>query len=119
MSSRRSETEPDILTGATAPSNPDGGGDTAPAGGVLRYGRDGGAFRDSAWWYTLKANGPLPLVVLAVALLMPLVESRAFGAYNARVVMLVGFNIILAVSLQLINGFSGQFSLGHAGFMMV
>src|SRR5947209_16725035 len=33
--------------------------------------------------------------------------------------MLVGFNIILAVSLQLINGFSGQFSLGHAGFMAV
>jgi ABC-type branched-subunit amino acid transport system permease subunit len=26
---------------------------------------------------------------------------------------------VLAVSLQLINGFSGQFSLGHAGFMMV
>ena len=33
--------------------------------------------------------------------------------------MLIGFNIILAVSLQLINGFSGQFSLGHAGFMAV
>jgi ABC-type branched-subunit amino acid transport system permease subunit len=39
--------------------------------------------------------------------------------YKRRMVMLVGFNVILAVSLQLINGFSGQFSLGHAGFMMV
>jgi branched-chain amino acid transport system permease protein len=29
----------------------------------------------------------------------------------------VGINIILAVSLNLINGYTGQFSLGHAGFM--
>ena len=28
-------------------------------------------------------------------------------------------NVILAVSLNLINGFTGQFSLGHAGFMAV
>ncbi|HEV8544509.1 MAG TPA: branched-chain amino acid ABC transporter permease, partial [Verrucomicrobiae bacterium] len=32
---------------------------------------------------------------------------------------LVGINIILAVSLNLINGYTGQFSLGHAGFMAV
>ncbi|MBU6303289.1 MAG: branched-chain amino acid ABC transporter permease [Verrucomicrobia bacterium] len=31
----------------------------------------------------------------------------------------VGINIILAVSLNLINGYTGQFSLGHAGFMAV
>jgi branched-chain amino acid transport system permease protein len=30
-----------------------------------------------------------------------------------------GINVILAVSLNLINGFTGQFSLGHAGFMAV
>ena len=30
-----------------------------------------------------------------------------------------GINIILAVSLNLINGFTGQFSIGHAGFMAV
>src|SRR4051812_31823034 len=47
------------------------------------------------------------------------VEGKFVGAYNQRIVMLIGFNIILAVSLQLINGFSGQFSLGHAGFMAV
>lgn len=33
--------------------------------------------------------------------------------------MLAGINIILAVSLNLINGFTGQFSIGHAGFMAV
>lgn len=31
----------------------------------------------------------------------------------------IGVNIILAVSLNLINGYTGQFSLGHAGFMAV
>jgi ABC-type branched-subunit amino acid transport system permease subunit len=68
---------------------------------------------------SLKANAPLPLVLLALVPLGWLVESRAFGPYNARIVMLVGFNVILAIGLQLINGFSGQFSLGHAGFMAV
>jgi branched-chain amino acid transport system permease protein len=41
------------------------------------------------------------------------------GAYHAEVLMLVGINVILAVSLNLINGFTGQFSIGHAGFMAI
>ena len=73
----------------------------------------------SGWADALKANLPVPLLILAVALLAPLIEGSRFDAYHRRVVMLIGFNIVLAVSLQLINGFSGQFSLGHAGFMMV
>jgi branched-chain amino acid transport system permease protein len=31
----------------------------------------------------------------------------------------VGINVVLAVSLNVVNGFTGQFSLGHAGFMAV
>jgi branched-chain amino acid transport system permease protein len=73
----------------------------------------------SPWWSVLKSNGPVPLLLLLLLPIGLFVESRTFGAYNARVVMLIGFNIVLAVSLQLINGFSGQFSLGHAGFMAV
>ena len=38
---------------------------------------------------------------------------------TTRIVMIIGIDIVMAVSLQLINGFSGQFSLGHAGFMAV
>ncbi len=34
-------------------------------------------------------------------------------------VVTIGINIILAVSLNLITGFTGQFSLGHAAFMAV
>ena len=39
--------------------------------------------------------------------------------YYAEIMMLAGINIILAVSLNLITGFTGQFSIGHAGFMAV
>lgn len=35
------------------------------------------------------------------------------------IITLIGINIILAASLNLINGMTGQFSLGHAGFMAV
>src|SRR5438093_12945349 len=74
----------------------------------------------SAWWDTLRANWALPVALLAVIWIGRWVDhSEYVGAYNRRVVMLIGFNVILAVSLQLINGFSGQFSLGHAGFMAV
>ncbi len=37
--------------------------------------------------------------------------------YVVRVLCLAGMNVILAVSLNVINGFAGQFSIGHAGFM--
>ncbi len=41
------------------------------------------------------------------------------NAYYARILYLIGINITLAVSLNLINGLAGQFSIGHAGFMAV
>ncbi|MDX1932908.1 MAG: branched-chain amino acid ABC transporter permease [Capsulimonadales bacterium] len=36
-----------------------------------------------------------------------------------RVIMLSGIAITMAVSLNIINGFTGQFSIGHAGFQAV
>src|SRR5579871_3294778 len=45
--------------------------------------------------------------------------APAFNRYYLGVAIDVGINIILAVSLNLINGHTGQFSLGHAGFMAV
>jgi branched-chain amino acid transport system permease protein len=42
-----------------------------------------------------------------------------FNPYYARILNLIGINITLAVSLNLINGLAGQFSIGHAGFMAV
>ncbi len=37
----------------------------------------------------------------------------------AIILVSVGVNVILAVSLNVVNGFTGQFSIGHAGFMAV
>lgn len=45
--------------------------------------------------------------------------SGEFNRYHLGVLIDIGINIILAVSLNLINGHTGQFSLGHAGFMAV
>ena len=45
--------------------------------------------------------------------------SNGLGDYPQTILALAGINIILAVSLNLVNGFTGQFSMGHAGFMAV
>jgi len=39
--------------------------------------------------------------------------------YYLQILIWVGINVIMGVSLNLINGFTGQFSLGHAGFMAI
>jgi len=41
------------------------------------------------------------------------------NAYMQLVLMYVGINIILSTSLNLVNGYMGEFSVGHAGFMAV
>ncbi len=59
---------------------------------------------------------------LLAAVLMALAVSWfsvRFNQYYLGLAIDVGINIVLAVSLNLINGHTGQFSLGHAGFMAV
>lgn len=41
------------------------------------------------------------------------------SSYTFTIIMYAGINIILASSLNLINGITGQFSMGHAGFMSI
>jgi branched-chain amino acid transport system permease protein len=48
-----------------------------------------------------------------------LVSGVSISPYFLQVISLAGINIVLAVSLNLINGFTGQFSIGHAGFMAI
>ena len=65
------------------------------------------------------------LVILAVLYALNLVMSKqglfGFGVplYQVDLWKMAGINIILAVSLNLINGFTGQFSIGHIGFMAI
>jgi branched-chain amino acid transport system permease protein len=61
-------------------------------------------------------------MVLAGTLMACLLVSMVSGhidPYRLQILMIMGVNIILAVSLNLVNGYTGQFSLGHAGFMSV
>lgn len=62
----------------------------------------------------------LPFLVGIPILLVAQRSLEAAGA-TALVYELVniGIAVILAVSLNVVNGFTGQFSLGHAGFMAV
>lgn len=46
-------------------------------------------------------------------------NRQVFNPYYFRILMLIGVAIILAVSLNLVNGVTGQFSIGHAGFMAI
>ena len=45
--------------------------------------------------------------------------SGGYNPYFLDIAVSCGINVTLAVSLNLINGYTGQFSLGHAGFMAV
>ena len=59
---------------------------------------------------------------LLAALVLIGVVSAFSGQYNPYfldIAVSCGINVTLAVSLNLINGYTGQFSLGHAGFMGV
>ena len=58
------------------------------------------------------------LLAIAVAFVLSCVSAH-FNRYYLGVMIDVGISIIMAVSLNLINGHTGQFSLGHAGFMAV
>src|SRR6266576_258457 len=62
----------------------------------------------------------IALAVLAVLYGLNFVcAGRMVSPYFSRILMLCGIAITMAVSLNLINGFTGQFSIGHAGFMAV
>src|SRR5512142_2808537 len=61
--------------------------------------------------YTLAAAG-----LLAAFLWL---ADAFFDAFTLRVMNLCAIYVVLALSLNLVNGFTGLFSLGHAGFMAV
>ncbi|MCC6216694.1 MAG: branched-chain amino acid ABC transporter permease [Polyangiaceae bacterium] len=64
-------------------------------------------------------RGAVAAAVLAGLLGLARVIEGGLMEYAQRVLLLAGINVILAVGLNLINGTTGQFSIGHAGFMAV
>jgi len=59
------------------------------------------------------------LLATLVAVFVLSLFSNSYNPYFLDIVISCGINITLAASLNLINGFTGQFSLGHAGFMAI
>ena len=65
-----------------------------------------------------RASTPTVLGGLLILLVL-LVQTGILGQYYLTVLMTMGIYIILSSSLTLVNGFMGEFSCGHAGFMAV
>ncbi len=57
--------------------------------------------------------------MLAFILALVLLANAFASPYLARIFVLLGISIMLVVSLNLSNGFTGVFSLGHVGFMAI
>ena len=66
----------------------------------------------------MKQVGGAAAAVAFLAALSWLLD-RFLNPYYYQVLVLIGINVILAVSLNLINGFTGLFSIGHGGFMAI
>lgn len=70
----------------------------------------------------MKSKGK-PGVTLAVLLVLTIVglflANKFLDSYKMRIITLSGIYVTLGLSMNLINGFTGLFSLGHAGFMAI
>lgn len=64
----------------------------------------------------MRSLAPVAIAVLVLGILQLLLGGSPYFVYLS---LLVGVNVILAVSLNIVNGLTGQFSIGHAGFMAV
>ncbi|MCC6425527.1 MAG: branched-chain amino acid ABC transporter permease [Phycisphaerales bacterium] len=70
------------------------------------------------WTVLPRAVWPL-LAGVVVALIAYYLVGPNISGFSSKLMLIAGTNIILAVSLTVVNGFTGQFSMGHAGFMAV
>lgn len=61
----------------------------------------------------------LAIMIAGYIIINVLEFTGIMGQFAETTLVLIGINIILATGLNLIIGFSGQFSLGHAGFMAI
>ncbi|GAB4260540.1 branched-chain amino acid ABC transporter permease [Thermincola ferriacetica] len=61
----------------------------------------------------------LTLVSLILLFVCVYFADAYLDSYKVRILNLCAIYVILALSMNLVNGFTGLFSLGHAGFMAV
>jgi branched-chain amino acid transport system permease protein len=60
--------------------------------------------------------GPL-VAAIVLAVVLQFGVPQIVGPYWVRIILEAGIAMMLAVSLNIVNGLTGQFSIGHAGFM--
>lgn len=72
-------------------------------------------------WYAVIAHRFFWPFFLIAGLLFSIAASSfdLIDLYVQLILIYVGINIILTISLNLINGYMGEFSIGHAGFMAI
>ena len=70
---------------------------------------------DHAWWQTKFIKGKMILLALILFLIIPLISD----SYMLSVCNLIGYTILGALGVQLLIGFCGQITLGHAAFIAV
>ncbi|HEX2953638.1 MAG TPA: branched-chain amino acid ABC transporter permease [Bacillota bacterium] len=59
------------------------------------------------------------LSVIGLIAVTLLIRTGVIDMYTAQILTFSAINIIIALSLNLISGFTGQLALGHAGFMSI
>lgn len=67
----------------------------------------------------LKRSLMAPALSLVVFAILGLILGETTNQYIQLILLYICVNSILALSLNLVNGFTGQFSIGHAGFMAI
>lgn len=59
------------------------------------------------------------VAAVLLAVVMQVWVRPMLGDFHAKILLDIVVNVVLAVSLTIVNGFTGQFSIGHAAFMAV
>jgi branched-chain amino acid transport system permease protein len=59
----------------------------------------------------------IPLITFVICWILGFFVDVGLNSYIQLILIYILINMILAMSLNLVNGYTGQFSLGHAGFM--
>ena len=62
---------------------------------------------------------PLFAYILLTVIIIGMSQGKLMSGYIQIVIMYIGINILLSSSLNIVNGYMGEFACGHAAFMAV
>ncbi len=77
--------------------------------------------QDHAWWQTKFVKGKMFFLALVVLLIFPYMDIVApdLGPYLLSIAIMLMYTIMAASGVQLLIGYCGQVTLGHAAFVAV